>query len=402
MSAVAIHEALRGVIRMNDREQAPQAHAPGARWLAAAPRWGYAARSVALGLSLSWLVSVGVACTASHPASEPPPAAPVREAAVSREAAPVTTTPAVAAPARPPRPLRVSFVGKTIQQLPLTVAQETGMLTAEGLELEITYTSSATVGTAAAMNGEIDLLSGMGPGVRGALQGLPMRAVVAGELGTSYSLMARPEVQRLADLRGGKVGTSGIGSGDYHVLVDLFRRQGFDPQNDVALLAIGGTTTRFTALANGAIDAGLLSPPASIYAERQGMRSLADPRDLLPYPSMGLTTTEERLTVDRALIKSAIRAYVKGLQQIHTDQATTVAVIGELLEMDRETALSTYDFATATLSRDGTIPDAALRVMAEMERANLGAAADVPLTTGFDFSLVEEVRQELGLVGPRP
>src|SRR5262249_33262021 len=162
------------------------------------------------------------------------------------------------------------------------------------LQLAITYMSSATLTTAAVMNDEIDLLSGMGPGVRGALQGLPMRTVIAGERGTSYSLIARPEIHGITDLKGGKVGTSAIGSGDYHVLVELFRRYGMDSQNDLTLLSVGGTTTRYTALTNGAIDAGLLSPPPSIVAERQGMRVLAEPRDLLPYPSMGMTTTVEK------------------------------------------------------------------------------------------------------------
>jgi hypothetical protein len=35
--------------------------------------------------------------------------------------------------------------------------------------------------------------------------------------------------------------------------------------------------------------------------------------------------------------------------------------------------------------------------MAEIERTSLGIVEDVPVTTGFDFSLVEEIKQELGL-----
>src|SRR5262249_2862282 len=145
------------------------------------------------------------------------------------------------------------------------------------------------------------------------------------------------------------------------------------------------------------IDAGLLSPPPSIVAERQGMRVLAEPRDLLPYPSMGMTTTMEKLTADRPLIRSGLRAYVRGLQRIRTDRDATVAAIRELLDMDQETALGTYDFALATMSQDGTVPESVLRVMAEIERTSRGIVEDVPFTTGFDFSLVEEIKQELGL-----
>jgi NitT/TauT family transport system substrate-binding protein len=342
------------------------------------------------------ILILALACAAPAPAREPPLAQPQREAA--RDAMSLAN---VATTASAPQPIRVAFIGRSIQQLPMSVAEAAGLIAEEGLRLEITYMSSATLSTAAAMNGEIDLLSGMGPGVRGTLQGLPVRAVVAGEHGTSYSLIAQPEIQSIGDLKGGKIGTSGVGSGDYHVLVELFRRHGMDPQNDVTLLGIGGTTTRFTALTNRAIDAGLLSPPPSIFAERQGMRTLAEPRDLLPYPSMGLTTTVDKLASDRPLIKGALRAYVRGLQRIHTDRDMTVAVIRELLEMDQETALGTYEFALGTLSQDGTVPEAVLRVMAEIERANLEITEDLPLTKGFDFSLVEEIRHELGIAGPR-
>ena len=143
----------------------------------------------------------------------------------------------------------------------------------------------------------------------------------------------------------------------------------------------------------------MLAPPASIHAERQGMATLAEPKDLLPYASAGLATTDMLLASDRPLVKSAVRAFVRGLQRMRTDRPATVATIRELLDMDEETAQATYEFALATMSHDGTAPDEALRVVLEIERTNLGITQELPLTTGMDFSLVEEVRRELGLVG---
>ena len=51
--------------------------------------------------------------------------------------------------------------------------------------------------------------------------------------------------------------------------------------------------------------------------------------------------------------------------------------------------LGSSDLALATLIQDGTVPEAVLRVMAEIEHANLGITEDLPLTTRFGFSLVE-------------
>jgi ABC-type nitrate/sulfonate/bicarbonate transport system substrate-binding protein len=169
----------------------------------------------------------------------------------------------------------------------------------------------------------------------------------------------------------------------------------------VSVIAVGGTTARFTALTNGAIDAGLLSPPASILAEKQGLRSLAGPPDLIPYPSGGLVTSDQKLTAERAFVKSTIRAYVRGLQLIHTSRDAAVAAIRDILEIDPDTAQATYEFALGTLSRDGTTPDEAQRLLVEVEAASLELTQAPPATIGFDFGLVEEVRRELGLAGAR-
>src|SRR5262249_54627562 len=104
------------------------------------------ARSCAFAVGL--LVAAG--CTATTPQGPP--------AATEREGATGATPGDGGAAAAAPRPMRLSFIGRSIQQLPVSVAEATGIMAEEGLQLAITYMSSATLTTAAVMNDEIDLL----------------------------------------------------------------------------------------------------------------------------------------------------------------------------------------------------------------------------------------------------
>src|SRR5262249_43319697 len=123
----------------------------GAEWRGAwqqdALRLNGRARSCAFALGLL----VAAACTATTPQG------PL--AATEREGAARATRRDGGAATAVPRPMRMSIIGRSIQQLPVSVAEATGIMAEEGLQLGITYMSSATLTTAAVMNDEIDLLS---------------------------------------------------------------------------------------------------------------------------------------------------------------------------------------------------------------------------------------------------
>ncbi len=62
----------------------------------------------------------------------------------------------------------------------------------------------------------------------------------------------------------------------------------------MTLLAMGDTSVRFQALASGAIDAAILTPPYTVMAEQKGMNSLVWLGDILgDMPSNGLSTTRK-------------------------------------------------------------------------------------------------------------
>jgi ABC-type nitrate/sulfonate/bicarbonate transport system substrate-binding protein len=80
-----------------------------------------------------------------------------------------------------------------------------------GLHVEIVQIRSQ-VGNMALMANEIQYFSGVGPAsVSATLRGMPSRGVWFASDQLIYSLMARPEIQTLRDLRGKKIGITGLG-----------------------------------------------------------------------------------------------------------------------------------------------------------------------------------------------
>ena len=324
--------------------------------------------------------------------------APARPAAPAAGAAAQTSAPAPTQ-AMPLQTVRWGYQGKQIVQMPLVVAERTGLLAQEGFEPEAIQMNSPTVTTAALVAGEIDYAEGFSSAVRDAMHGFPIKAIAAGERYSSYQLLSRPEVRTAADLRGGKAGVSRVNSGDYYILVDWIRRQGLNPETDVTVLNIGGTDLRYTSLMSGAIDAGLLGAPASLLAIKSGLRVLADADALASFPLGGLGTTDQKITTKRAEVKKILRAYLRALQLMQQDEETTVALIRDYLSVDDEIARGAYQFVRDTMSPDGIPPEAGVRLIIDIERSAIGMAEPVPFSAVMDLSVLEEARQELAAAG---
>jgi len=97
--------------------------------------------------------------------------------------------------------------------LPLVAAREWKLFQEQGLDVEIILMRSAAA-VAALVSGDLDYQSGIGPAsVSATLSGVDSRALWSSTNRITYWLMAKPEYKSLQDLRGKKIGVSGLGGG---------------------------------------------------------------------------------------------------------------------------------------------------------------------------------------------
>ena len=138
-----------------------------------------------------------------------------------------------------------------------------------------------------------------------------------------------PIVQRLAALRGLKIGATGVGGGTDFLLRYLAKKAGLSPERDFTVLFLGGGGAVLAAFSQRRIDAFVYSSPTSDIGllRYNGVLLLDMSRgefeDLRGYPSMALSGRKSWLGANRDLATRFLRAIARAARMIHEqpDQA---------------------------------------------------------------------------------
>jgi ABC-type nitrate/sulfonate/bicarbonate transport system substrate-binding protein len=290
---------------------------------------------------LSSLLLVGCASGASPASTAKPAPAP----ASSTPAAPGPATgnlgaaAASAAPAIvvPPTQVRASFSVISGGIGAYWVAAEAGLWKQHGLDVDLTFISGTPPGMAALIAGETQFAVASGDAVlRVQAQNPDVVSLVTTSVGNTHRLMAVPEVQRLEDLRGKRIGVAAIGDGAYAITSKALLKLGYNPASDFTWLGTGGgsTAAMIAGLAAGAFEAAPLTPPNDVIAGRQGARSVLDVADL-NLPGAGLATNTMRRTLEqqRPVVEAFVAGVVDGVRLFREDPAFGKAVLARRTEM---------------------------------------------------------------------
>jgi ABC-type nitrate/sulfonate/bicarbonate transport system substrate-binding protein len=163
-----------------------------------------------------------------------------------------------------------------LSSLPLTVAQRKNFFVREGINLVVVPIAGGTDRIVAALDkGEIDAGKNATPYlIQAALKGSDAVAIMSQTSNPIYSLIARPEIKFLADLKGRTLGLSTPGDTITLSTLRLLARQHL-AMTDFATKVVVGTTARFDCLKSGDCAAVPMGQPEDLDAIRQGFPRLA-------------------------------------------------------------------------------------------------------------------------------
>jgi ABC-type nitrate/sulfonate/bicarbonate transport system substrate-binding protein len=97
--------------------------------------------------------------------------------------------------------IRLGISAVSLGFLPTIIAEKKGFYATHGLVPEHVLVACA-IATNALLSEDLDYAVCTGPGVSGAIKGLPIKLVVTTQDKLGYFILVRPEVQKLTDLRG--------------------------------------------------------------------------------------------------------------------------------------------------------------------------------------------------------
>src|SRR5262245_31733772 len=191
--------------------------------------------------------------------------------------------------------LRIGMPNRGATTLGLTAAQTHGFFRAQGLYAElIVMRPSSSLQTL--MSGDLDFSTVLASGARASVSGLPIRIVMTLTNGQDFTLVVRPDIHRVEDLKGKTLAVSGIGEFTDVGARMVLKKSGLTPDVDVKIRALfGNHPLRLSALQAGQIDGTVMSMPYNKMAVKMGFRELVYLRDLIKTPQGGLVTTLQKI-----------------------------------------------------------------------------------------------------------
>ena len=212
------------------------------------------------------------------------------------------------------------------------IAKEAKIFEKNGLDVEPVLLRGSGQTSQAMVSGSLFASSVAQPAVMLAdLNGADLANVAHGIAAQGSRLMVKPEIRKLEDLKGKKIGISSLGSAGDLLFGYVLRKYGIDTNREVFWLAVGNTAERLQALYSGAVDAADLTFPADAQAERKGFRVLLDAKKEIVYPTASVVTRRKTIREDRDTVMRFVRSYVEGIAFLKQNKDFSQKVLAKYL-----------------------------------------------------------------------
>jgi NitT/TauT family transport system substrate-binding protein len=234
------------------------------------------------------------------------------------------------------------------------------------MNAQLVFLRGNSVNVQALVAGSVPFASAFGPAMHAMFRGEQIRIVAQIFNQIPFSLVTRPEVKRIEDLKGTRIAVT-FGGSTYSVLIALLAKYGV-PANFAEYLNIPGDQAKAAALMQGRAAAALMAPPGDGHLLKEGFKRLVYLGDVFKgVPFSALLTTAKVIQDEPDLVERVVKAVAKAMLFIRENRDGGIEMIMRHGQVDKATAASLYD-----LMRDAYIPE--LTPEGVMQRAELEIA----------------------------
>ena len=297
--------------------------------------------------------------------------------------------------------VRTAIPRATLNYLSLPVAEVKGYFRDQGLENQ-TIVIPGVNAIAAIVSGDVDYSGAGGSGMRAALRGAPIKAIMFQTEKVTWYLLAAADIQKISDLKGKRVAIGTVGDTQDALITMLVEREGVSGR-DITRVALPSrnTSTTILSLKTGAFSAAVVNADESLLGEKEGLRTLAFVGDLFPYPFQGFVATDRMIAERPHDIKRWLRAMARALMFIRErpEEAADIAMKKiPMGNMSRPLVIEGIRrFAKAIPDGVPGLPSAqGIKTLMEFDvKAPLKIKEDVAPEKVLYLKLIREVKEEL-------
>ena len=244
-----------------------------------------------------------------------------------------------ASAAEPGRPVRVAFAGFGVGAVVTWIARDTDLFAKYGLDARTVHIEGAAAGGVQSLLGtDVFVVSQdvLAP-LKAVSEGADLVFVGAHGNAEDYRFGVVSYVDDLVQLKGKKVGVSGLGRKSDLVARVALRRAGLDPVEDVEMVPIGYSPQRAAAIYRNVVQGAPLVPRVAAEAQRVGIK-------VIEIGEVNLVTdllVTTRAFADRNpnLLRRFLMAYVNGVQHFLTERADSMRIMQKYVTLARGTSL---------------------------------------------------------------
>jgi NitT/TauT family transport system substrate-binding protein len=220
-------------------------------------------------------------------------------------------------------------------------AKEGGYFDQHGLKVDLIYIGGSAQLFQSMLAGEIAFGVGGGPSIINVNSQRTSIVAIEGTLNRMImKIMASPQIKTAADIRGKRIAITRYGTSTDFAARLFLRSWGLTPEKDAIILQVGSVPNILSALQNGTTQAGALSPPAHLQAEKMGFAELMDlSKGDIYYPFTYVAVTAAFLEKNRNLMRPFLAASVEGIRRFKTDKGFAKKLIAKYLRINDEKVL---------------------------------------------------------------
>ena len=215
----------------------------------------------------------------------------------------------------------INYAARTGTTWPLYLAKEGGYYEKYGLDVSLVF-GVHPAGIAMVVSGEAVMTNyTMEQAMQAASKDGSLEFVASSFKKSLFSLMAKPGIGSVKDLKGKQIGVSQIGDAPYNYAVGLLAKFGLTAR-DVEWIPIGGdVNARAAALISGRVDASMLTAPVYFRLEAKGFKSLANISDYddIFAPTVSLFK-KSTIAANPKLVEAIIKAQAEAIKRFYDDR----------------------------------------------------------------------------------
>jgi NitT/TauT family transport system substrate-binding protein len=187
--------------------------------------------------------------------------------------------------------------------------------------------------------------SGLVDPIRAIQKGAPLAIVRIEVQVPPYSLLAKPGIKSLKDLKGKLISLGGAKDITRIFVEQMLEPNGVKP-GEFDMTFAGATSARFSALQAGAVDAAILTPPFNFHAQTAGFTLLGHTVEYVDMPFAGISVNTNWAAANKGTAGKLITVYNDSMAWLYDpkNRDEAVEILMKVSKIKKDDVEKAYDF----------------------------------------------------------